>query len=299
MTWSLRSRLISAWLTPAVSVWTFDVEVLVEVLAGADRGRAVLLGDDVEVVEPGGVADLRHDPRPAAAGELGRRGGELGELERREVRGRAVEEDARQDLVLRQRRLGREDDVGRRRPAGDGDDRGDVLRTGCGRRSGAAGRGCRRAGASPRRTRCAGRGRRAGRGGGRTGRPAGCRSCVPWMRTEPPTSTSRPRPRTKIWFGRVDDDVEPHPRLVPAGGGRGLRLADPRAVEGDLHRPRGVDVVGPASSAPAPPPPRPSAIEISVRPRSIRPESRPSPPISGPRTASSPESWVLTKAPSV
>ena len=63
-----------------------DVDVLVEVLAGADRGRAVLLGDDVEVVEAGGVADLRHDPRPAAAaGELGRGGGELGELEGREV----------------------------------------------------------------------------------------------------------------------------------------------------------------------------------------------------------------------
>ena len=40
---------------------------------------------DVEVVQPGGAADLAEDARTAATGELGRGGRELGELEGGEV----------------------------------------------------------------------------------------------------------------------------------------------------------------------------------------------------------------------
>ena len=101
-------------------------------LPARDRGRAVLLGDDVEVVEPGGAAQLRQEARAAGAGELRRGGGELRDLEGREIRGRAVEQHPRQHLVLRQRRVGGEGDPRRRDPAVDGDDRGHVAGLGLG-----------------------------------------------------------------------------------------------------------------------------------------------------------------------
>ena len=129
MTLRLTSRFTARLALAAGVGLHVEIDVLVQVPAGADGGAALLRRDDVEVVEPGGAADLAHDPRPAAAaGELGRRGGELGELEGREVGGGAVEEDARQHLVLRQRRLGGEGDLRRRHPALDGHDGGDVLR---------------------------------------------------------------------------------------------------------------------------------------------------------------------------
>ena len=66
---------------------------------------------------------------PSAAGEFGGRAGELRDLERRQVADAAVEDDPRQNLVLRQRRLRRERDVGRGDPAGHGDDRRHVARS--------------------------------------------------------------------------------------------------------------------------------------------------------------------------
>ena len=56
----------------------------------------------------------------------------------------------------------------------------------------------------------------------------------------PPSSTSRPRPRTKIWFGALIRTSSP----MPGPGARPCRarLADLGAVEGELHRRRGVDV---------------------------------------------------------
>ena len=103
----------------------------------------------------------------------------------------------------------------------------------------------------------------------------------PWMRTEPPSSASRPRPRTKIWFGASMRTSSRMPRRA-RGRRRGPRLPDPGAVEGHLHRRAAYGRGRPASSAACAWPPRPSAIEISVRPRSIRPESSPAPPTSGP-----------------
>ena len=38
-----------------------DIDALVHIPAGADRGLAALVGDDVEIVEPGGAAELRED----------------------------------------------------------------------------------------------------------------------------------------------------------------------------------------------------------------------------------------------
>ena len=86
MTLRLTSRLIWARLTPSGVGLHVEIDVLVDVLAGAHGGGAALLGDDVEVVEAGGAADLAEDAgAAAAAGELRRGGGELGELEGREI----------------------------------------------------------------------------------------------------------------------------------------------------------------------------------------------------------------------
>ena len=200
--------------------------------------------------------------------------------------GGAVEEHPRQHLVLRQRRLGGEGDLRRRDPAVDGDDGGDVLGAGVARRSGSAGRGCRRAAASPRRTRCAGRGSAAGRGAGRTGRPAGRRWWCPAAGASPPSSTSRPRPRTKISVRRADPHVE-----ADAGAGRWRSAARgvPTLARSSVScTGGGVDVVdllerrlGVGRRGP-----RPSRSRCA-RGRSA-PESMPPPPTSGPLTASAP-----------
>ena len=118
---------------------------------------------------------------------------------------------------------------------------------------------------------------------------------VPRMRSPPPSSTSRPRPRTKIWFGALMRTSRPMPG--PVGPGRGCG-APTRARSSVTCTGGGVSTWITCSSA-ACEAPRPSAIEISVRPRSMVPASRPPPPTSGPVSVSEPSRRVLTNCPSV
>ena len=113
----------------------------------------------------------------------------------------------------------------------------------------------------------------------------------------PPISTSRPRPRTKIWFGALIRTSRPMP--ARSLGSRGARRADVGAVERRLHRRRGVDVASPGRARPgrwrrAPRPPRSRCGRCRCGPASMPP-----PPTSGPSRVRSPESRVATKTPSV
>ena len=67
----------------------------------------------------------RHWVRLATA--IGTRRRELGQLEGREIGRRTVEDDPRQDLVLRQIRFGGQDYARRRGAALDGDGRGHIV----------------------------------------------------------------------------------------------------------------------------------------------------------------------------
>ena len=47
---------------------------------------------------------------------------------------------------------------------------------------------------------------------------------VPWIRSAPPSSTSRPRPRTKIWFGALIRMSRPMPGPAGPGAARGVPI---------------------------------------------------------------------------
>ena len=197
-------------------------------LPARTRGRAVVLGDDVEVVEAGGAAQLRQDarrrrrrrarPPRRRAGRAGTAtGSAVARLKRTRASTSSCGSGGSEEKVI----SGAE-----ARPV-HGDDGGDVPRLGARRRSGSAGRGCRSAVSEPssnsmRWPRIRSRPRRRSNCADRLDVGRWCR----WMRSAPPSSTSSPRPRTKIWLRRVDAHVEPRAR---AAGGSACAGAPTRA----------------------------------------------------------------------
>ena len=78
-----------------------EIDVLGHIAAGSDRRLALLVGDDVEVVEPGRRAEAAQNAA-LTAGELRNRRREPRHLQRGKLAYSLLEDQTRQDLVLRQ-----------------------------------------------------------------------------------------------------------------------------------------------------------------------------------------------------
>src|SRR5688572_30857238 len=75
-----------------------EIDILADVAAGGERGRALLVHHDVEVVEAGRGADLTEQSAASPARKLRRRHAEATDLEWRQLADTLLEDQARQHL---------------------------------------------------------------------------------------------------------------------------------------------------------------------------------------------------------